>query len=414
MIRKIKSLLGVVVVCCIFLHGCGREETPEKILSEPMKTEVESITEREPAGTAEAVSEDMKETESAGMKETESEEAKETETVSESWETAYLEYLDEYEREYEEINGCTYSLIYVNEDEIPELVIDTGYEAGGCEILTYYEGNVDVMQTARLHFDYIEKGNLLCNSDGHMGYYYDYVFAIENGKWAYIGGGEYGDGEDGVQFDENGDYIFVYSWEGENIEEQEYEQRLSEIYDNSKTVEPQKYYVLKEIRSILKTGEVSSAKHRYELITEDLTWEEAQKACKEKGGYLATISSVDEFQRIEEQIVKEEKTNITFWVGGKHLEEEGLWGYYWLEQGESHDAYSMLDLFNAYWGFWLDGEPSYSGLTESGEEVDERYVVLFYRTADKRAYLNDVPNDILAAAPSYTGKVGYICEYDEK
>ncbi len=29
----------------------------------------------------------------------------------------------------------TYSLIYVNEDAIPELVLDTGVEVGGCQIL---------------------------------------------------------------------------------------------------------------------------------------------------------------------------------------------------------------------------------------------------------------------------------------
>lgn len=32
---------------------------------------------------------------------------------------------------------CTYSLIYVN-DDVPELFIDTGVEAGGCQILTFF------------------------------------------------------------------------------------------------------------------------------------------------------------------------------------------------------------------------------------------------------------------------------------
>ena len=42
------------------------------------------------------------------------------------WKQAYLDWLDE--SEYADI--CTYSLIYVDEDEIPELVSNTGVEAG--------------------------------------------------------------------------------------------------------------------------------------------------------------------------------------------------------------------------------------------------------------------------------------------
>lgn len=403
---KIKNLVGIGIAVCLLFTGCGQKEQMSS--GETAGGSAENAAEKEAA-------QNMPETES--VRATESETESETESgentadnAAENWQAAYLKYLED---SGETAEGCTYSLIYVDEDEIPELVIDTGYEAGGCQILTYHEGTVDMLQTARLYFDYVEKGNLLCNSEGHMGYYYDYVFTIEDGKWGCIGEGEYGDGENGVQFDENGDFIFVYRWEGETVEEQEYNRRLKEIYDKEQAVAPQKYYNLTEICSILETGEVSSAKHRYELVTEDITWEEAQKKCKEKGGYLATISSVEEFQRIEQQIVDEKKTKMTFWVGGKHLEEEGLWGYYWLEQGENRTAYSMLDLYNAYRGFWLEGEPSYRGVTESGEEVEERYVVLFFRSSDGRGYLNDVPDDILAAAPSYAGRVGYICEYDD-
>lgn len=89
----------------------------------------------------------------------------------EAWEQAYLEYLDTLQ--YGE--SCTFSLIYVDEDEIPELVINAGYEAGGCRILTWHEEILDMLQTNRLNFTYVEKENLLCNSDGNMGYYYDLV-----------------------------------------------------------------------------------------------------------------------------------------------------------------------------------------------------------------------------------------------
>ena len=57
------------------------------------------------------------------------------------------------------------------------------------------------------------------------------------------------------------------------------------------------------MRSLLERKETASAAHRYELIVEDLTWTEAYEACEEKGGYLATLTSWEEFRRVQEQIV---------------------------------------------------------------------------------------------------------------
>ncbi len=37
--------------------------------------------------------------------------------------------------------------------------------------------------------------------------------------------------------------------------------------------EDERYYIASEIRSILSTGNVTSAGHRYELLEGDMTWE---------------------------------------------------------------------------------------------------------------------------------------------
>ncbi len=59
------------------------------------------------------------------------EEPKEESQIAEKWAKAYIEYmnLEKNARQF------TYSLIYVNEDAIPELVLDTGVEVDGCQIL---------------------------------------------------------------------------------------------------------------------------------------------------------------------------------------------------------------------------------------------------------------------------------------
>ena len=63
--------------------------------------------------------------------------------------------------------------------------------------------------------------------------------------------------------------------------------------------------------------------------------------------------------------------------------------------------------------FWLADEPSFYGRKADGTKLDEQYVDMIYREADKRCYFNDVADDILAQVPSFSGSVGYICEYDE-
>ena len=77
----------------------------------------------------------------------------------------------------------------------------------------------------------------------------------------------------------------------------------------------------------------------------------------------------------------------------------------------------MLSLYNALWsGFWWeiqpDNEPSYEGLTEAGEKVREGFVMMRYSKDDGRYYYWDMPDDVLAARESLTGKIGYICEFD--
>ncbi len=403
---KMRNAKAVMFICLslAILCSCGKKELA------PEKDYVEKTAEPD-ENEKNSGQDDSKEGEDAvqyGGKD-KAELGQDRDDGGNTYKDAYLSYLDSLG---DAADTCTYSLIYVDEDDIPELVIDTGYEAGGCQILTFHDGILDEWQSNRLNVTYIEKGNLICNSDGNMGYYHDYVYTIQDGKWRYVDGGVWGDPSDGPQFDENGDYIFVYQWGEEEVSEEEYGTRLNEVYPSKQARQAEKYYILKEIRSVLETGDATFAGHRYEMVVEDLTWKEAEALCREKGGYLATITTWEELERIQEQMISEDKENITFFVGANNERTDNTFGFHWIEP-ESGETYDMLNLYNALFEFWLEGEPSYTGLTEDGVEVDEDYVVLFYRKADDRCYLNDVPDDILSAAPSYAGKVGYICEYEK-
>lgn len=307
------------------------------------------------------------------------------------WQEAYAAYIEEEDKD----GYYTYSLIYVNGDDIPELVIDTGGEAGGCEILTFYNGEIDVLQTDRLEFYYIERQNLLNNAAGNTGFYYDYIYSIENGKWVSQGIGEYYEywPEDVTDYS---DIIFIYEWNGKKVDEEKYQKSVNAVFDMEQAIEPQQYDIPGEMVSRLRTGEVLSAKHRYELFVGDVTWDEARAFCEERGGYLATLITAEEYERIQNCIEENDLTDMMFWVGSD--------GYDWLEPGEELNRYYILGHYNALWRFAYN-EPNYEG-----------GVYLFY-DADRQQYLlADVSDDSLSLSSNdspYAGKIGFICEYDE-
>ncbi len=151
---------------------------------------------------------------------------------AEPWQQAYIDYLTQ-ESEVESQEG--YTLIYLDGDEIPELVEIGDCEAVGCRIVNFSDGAVHVAQLNRLHFSYLEKENLLCNSEGNMDCYYDLVYQIKDGELTLLAEGYYGaEDNSNVQYDEEGNPIYRYEWEGVEMSREDYEKALNAIYDTSR------------------------------------------------------------------------------------------------------------------------------------------------------------------------------------
>ena len=166
------------------------------------------------------------------------------ETVT--WRSAYRNWLFKNGDAYN-----TYALIYVNDDDIPELAVNTGAEAGGCQILTYGGAGLQVLQTQRLHYTYVKRGNLLCNSDGHMDSYYDYVYTIRNGGWQCIAKG-LSWGYQGEWSEVLGRYICKnYEWNGQPTTLAGYLVALSQVYPENRASEPEYAYTHEEIMNLL-------------------------------------------------------------------------------------------------------------------------------------------------------------------
>lgn len=143
----------------------------------------------------------------------------------------------------------------------------------------------------------------------------------------------------------------------------------------------------------------------YELIVADVTWSQAYYDCIDRGGHLVRITTDAEYQAILQQIASEGKENIIFWLGGARNDDSG---YYWIYD----DGYFGSEVLNEeakYASYWLDGEPSFH---DDAAGVDETRMSMFRLSSSGQWVWNDVPDDILSAASFYSGKIGYICEYE--
>ena len=128
----------------------------------------------------------------------------------------------------------------MDEDDIPELVIYAGFSM--YHILTFHDGEIDELKTDRTTVRYMEKQNLIDNYSGAVGFYHDYIYSIENGKWVYVTGGEIFERHD----DTNREY-FDFRWEGAEVSEAVYEQKLKEVFDTEQAIEPENFVSLEEM-----------------------------------------------------------------------------------------------------------------------------------------------------------------------
>ena len=261
-----KRFISVCIVVILVFSICGCAQTGENTLVAETETEINELIEEEfcEGGTNQdkEITEEKEETpQNNGVQQAEDDESVEPIYIIEpgltqddtyemqDWQQAYAKYAEELEAEYQNdkwLNDIdiAYSLIYVDEDDIPEIVIYASFSM--YHILTFHNGEIDELKTDRTTVCYMEKQNLIDNYSGAMGFYHDYIYSIENGKWVYVTGGEYYDKYD----DEQWAYDFTYRWEDEEVTEAVYEQKLKEVFDTEQAVEPENFVSLEEMLSL--------------------------------------------------------------------------------------------------------------------------------------------------------------------
>lgn len=139
-----------------------------------------------------------------------------------------------------------YSLIYIDDDDTPELYFYTGGAVYGETIVSFYDGKVRSMNRDRGGIKYIEYGGLLYSDWGNMGFYPCNIYMLEKGEFSEIGTGWIRE-----RVYDNTIIGYAYYWEGKEVTETEYEECIKEKIDKSKCIEPSVLYSRDEMLEIL-------------------------------------------------------------------------------------------------------------------------------------------------------------------
>ena len=140
-----------------------------------------------------------------------------------SWKNAYAKYLESDTELYNDFTKCGF--IYIDENDIPEILIDYGIEASGTRILSYKNGAVVDFHFSRLGgIHYLEREGLVYNFVGIMGVASDTLVSLDDDGFHDLGSGYRYAGE------ETPDYI-RFEWEGKEVSEEEYMNEIESVFD---------------------------------------------------------------------------------------------------------------------------------------------------------------------------------------
>lgn len=161
------------------------------------------------------------------------------ETAFLDWKTAYSNFIDAREKAYGKESDYgfdfRYALVYIDNDDVPELYAMGAIEADGDLICAYKNGSL-IEQHLRRNSGgkYVEKSGIMINQNGHMGRYYDVVYRLDETGFSQILEASYTERYEPL---ENGDYAIIneYFIDGKPVSKNEYDDAIHHAVDLSKT-----------------------------------------------------------------------------------------------------------------------------------------------------------------------------------
>lgn len=117
------------------------------------------------------------------------------EPVIPAWKRAYLEFIEDKGGEF-----TAFALVFVDEDDVPELYLGGCSHAIGDRLCAYQAGGIKQLYIRRMQgCQYIPRSGLLVNYNGTVGYYYTEVFSLGTGGFDCLWSGleKHGSGHNG-------------------------------------------------------------------------------------------------------------------------------------------------------------------------------------------------------------------------
>ena len=159
-----------------------------------------------------------------------------TDQSMEKWATSYLReaFNDELA-----MDATQCKLIYVNDDDIPELWIDYIYGYAGAKAFTAGRGTTDSFYVSHGYISWKERENLILAGSGHMDVYSTYVYRIENGRFEVVTGGPWGAADNSnIQLDAEGRPIYEYHLDEKLVTEEEFLNEINSVFDENDASDP--------------------------------------------------------------------------------------------------------------------------------------------------------------------------------
>lgn len=213
--------------------------------------------------------------------ESDSEESLNADSKSETWRLSYIKYMERDPDLSTMSDSCDCGLIYLDNDDIPELIIQYGTWALGTKIVSYKNGELFSRSfSGEYGISYIERKGLVHNSETHMGTRVDDFASLDKDGFH-----DLGFGIRNSETETSANYI-EFQWNGEDVTEEEFNKNYESVFDESQAkrwnanddVSPDNVYsaasMLNHLREYSSSQEEKKSDSIQEPVTDKFTMEE--------------------------------------------------------------------------------------------------------------------------------------------
>ena len=256
-------LTGILAAC--LLAGCGKHDGGQETAEPAPQDTTENVPGKEedtdggsgdegPDTSAEAVPEPGQggTDQAAQIAEAEPEpEIIEDPVLEIDWKERYVSWMKSLMDESGSVGG-RFSLLFIDEDDIPEIIWKTDIEAQGSLLVTYDGETLDELAVSRTGMTYLDSRNLVKDYSGEDQVMYDRIYSIRDGKWILQAEGsvEEKTAEDGASAGTGQTKpgsavhktVIIYTWQGQEVDGDTYDAKLSALFEPSETAVPTVFY----------------------------------------------------------------------------------------------------------------------------------------------------------------------------